>query len=110
MHKSVHADAKRVLVVGVPAGDSHPFADFVLAHEGMLIIMEENAERAATIGADDSSKSVSNRTVITGDPRRFVYKLAGPFDVIFCSGAYVSLRPQLEKLLAVDGVFLTDGK
>ena len=50
------------------------------------------------------------RTVIGGDPRRMLYKLAGPFDVIFCNPAYLSLRPMLEKLLATDGVLITNGE
>ena len=51
-----------------------------------------------------------NATVIGGDPRRMLYKLAGPFDVIFCNPAYLSLRPMLEKLLATDGVLITNGE
>jgi len=39
-----------------------------------------------------------------------LYKLAGPFDVIFCNPAYLSLRPMLEKLLATDGVLITNGE
>jgi hypothetical protein len=47
-------------------------------------------------------------TVIAGDPARMLYKLAGPFDVIFCSGSHASVRPMLDKLLATDGVIITN--
>ena len=99
-----------MLVVGAPADDASVSPDAMLAPDGMLIIMAEDVDRAAEIRLRALNDGVSNRTVITGDPRRFVYKLAGPFDVIFCNRAYVSLRPQLEKLLASAGVFITDGE
>lgn len=108
MHKSVRGQAKRVLVVGAWAGDAVTSPDAMLAPDGMLIIMEEDVDRAAEIRRRALNDGSSNRTVIGGDPRRFVYKLSGPFGVIFCNRAYMSLRPQLEKLLASDGVFITD--
>ena len=39
-----------------------------------------------------------------------LYKIAGPFDVIFCGEAYLPLRPMLEQLLAPDGVLITNGE
>jgi predicted O-methyltransferase YrrM len=110
MHKTVRGDAKRVLAVGAPADDAPLSPEAVLAREGMLIIMEEDAGRAAELRLRAAKDGVSHHTVISGDPRRVIYKLAGPFDVIFCTRAYVSLRPQLEKLLARDGVFIIDGE
>jgi hypothetical protein len=110
MRRTVRGEAKRVLVVGTPADDAPVSPDAVLASDGMLIIMEEDAGRAAEIRLRALNDGASNRTVISGDPRRVVYKLAGPFDVIFCNRAYVSLRPQLEKLLGGEGVFIIDGE
>ena len=63
-----------------------------------------------TCAAACRAMASAKRTVIGGDPRRMLYKLAGPFDVIFCNPAYVSLRPILEKLLATDGVLITNGE
>lgn len=110
MHKNVRGQAKRVLVVGTVADDAPVSPDAVLAPGGMLIVMEEDAGRAADMRGRLSSDGLAKRTVIGGDPRRMLYKLAGPFDVIFCNSAYLSLRPILEKLLAADGVLITNGE
>lgn len=110
MHENVRGRAKRVLVIGA-VSDSPPFSpESVLAPDGMLIVMEEDAARAADMRGRLSTDGLARRTVIGGDPSRMVYKLAGPFDVIFCSPAYLSLRPTLEKLLATDGVLITNGE
>ena len=110
MHKSVPGRAQRVLVVGA-LDDNAPMSPVsVLAPDGMLIVMEEDAARAADMRSRLSNDGLGTRaTVIGGDPRRMLYKLAGPFDVIFCSDAYLSVRPMLEKLLAADGVLITNG-
>ncbi len=110
MHKSVRGQAKRVLVVGTVAHDAPVSPDTVLAPDGMLIVMEQDAARAADMRGRLSIDGMATRTVIGGDPRRMLYKLAGPFDVIFCNPAYLSLRPILEKLLATDGVLITNGE
>src|SRR6187397_1480782 len=103
MHENVRGRAKRVLVIGAPA-DAGPIAA-VLAPDGMLIVMESDAARAADMRSRLSSGGLGERaTVIGGDPRRMLYKLAGPFDVIFYDAAYVSSRESLERLLAPDGV------
>ena len=74
-----------------------------LALDGTLIVMEADPMRA-----DEARRYISNAglgtraTVIGGDPRRMLYKLAGPFDVIFYDAAYVSSRESLERLLSPD--------
>ena len=83
----------------------------MLTPDGMLIVMEPDAARAAEIRAQLSSEGLGNRaTVIGGDPARMLYKLAGPFDMIFCGEAHLSVRPLLEKLLATDGAMITNGQ
>ena len=110
MHKSVHGRAKRVLVVGTLDDNAPMSPASALAPDGMLIVMEEDAARAADLRSRLSNDGLDTRTtVIGGDPRRMLYKLAGPFDVIFCNDAYLSVRPILEKLLAADGVLITNG-
>jgi predicted O-methyltransferase YrrM len=107
MNESVRGRAKRVLVVGTHANSGIP-PESALASDGTVIFMESDADRAAEIRRRCSNDNLGARaTVIAGDPRRMLYKLAGPFDVIFCSEAYLSARPMLEKLLAPDGVLIT---
>jgi predicted O-methyltransferase YrrM len=110
MHKNARERAKRVLVIG-PAANAPPFpADAALETDCMLIVMEDNAERAAEMRDRLARAGFSNHTVIGGDPKRMLYKLAGPFDVIFYNPAYAPLRPVFEKLLASDGVLITNGE
>ena len=110
MYESVRGRARRVLVVGAAAGNADMSPGAVLAPDGMLIVMESDAARAARMRSRLSNDGLGERaTVIGGDPRRMLHKLAGPFDVIFCSPTYVSVRPMLEKLLAPEGVIITDG-
>jgi predicted O-methyltransferase YrrM len=98
-----------MLVVGAPEDDARISPAAMLAPDGLLIVMESDAARASEIRRGFSSDGLGERaTVIGGDPRRMVYKLAGPFDVIVCGPAYRSLRPTLEKLLAPDGVLITN--
>jgi predicted O-methyltransferase YrrM len=111
MRESIRGRAKRVLMIGIPADGAQISPDAVLALDGMLIVMEADAARAAEMRRRLSSDGLSERaTVIGGDPKRMLYKLAGPFDVIVCGAAYLSLRPALEKLLATDGVFIANGE
>jgi predicted O-methyltransferase YrrM len=109
MHENVRGNAKRVLVIGSVA--NAPFLpDAALAAGGLLIVMEEDAARAAEIRERLSGDGVAHLTVIGGDPRRMLYKLAGPFDVIFYNQSYAPLRPIFEKLLASDGVLIPNGE
>jgi predicted O-methyltransferase YrrM len=98
-----------MLVVGSPAGSIDVSSGIALAPDGLLIIMESDTARASEIRRNLSHGGLGARaTVIGGDPRRMLYKLAGPFDVIVCSAAYHSTRPMLETLLAPEGVIITN--
>jgi predicted O-methyltransferase YrrM len=110
MYESVRGRARRVLVVGAAAGSAGVSPEEALAPDGLLIVMENDVDRAAQLRVRLSSDGLGERaTVIGGDPRRMLYKLAGPFDVIFCSPVYsTSARPMLEKLLAPEGVLITN--
>jgi predicted O-methyltransferase YrrM len=76
----------------------------------MLIVMESDPDRAERVRRHFRSAGLDTRaTVIVGDPLRMLYKLAGPFDVIFCASAEPSLRQRVAALLAPAGVLITTG-
>lgn len=82
----------------------------MLSPDGMMIVMEADAARAAELRRRLSHDAAGERTtIIGGEPRRMLYKLAGPFDVIVCDAAHLALRPMLDKLLARDGILITHG-
>ena len=110
MDESVAGRAKRVLVVGTSC-DKHDFSPrAALAPDGLLIVIESDPARAAELRRTYQSSALGSRcTVIGGDPRRILYKIAGPFDVIFCASQHLAVRPMLQQLLAPDGVLITNG-
>jgi predicted O-methyltransferase YrrM len=110
MDESVRGRAKRVLVVGA-SSDKQDFAPYAaMAPDGLLIVIESDPARAAELrGAYLADAPGSRCTVIGGDPRRILYKLAGPFDVIFCTTQHLGVRPMLQQLLSPDGVLITNG-
>ena len=111
MYESVRGGARRVLVIGGAAHDSEIAAEMFLGADGMMIVMDTDAARAAERRRRLSSDIAGDRTtVIGGDPQRMLYKLAGPFDVIIYDAVYQSLRPTLDKLLAPNGVIITHGE
>jgi predicted O-methyltransferase YrrM len=105
----VRGNAKRVLAIGASASTSALQPEEALAPDGMLILMESDPARAGQARSRFSSSGLQGRaTVIAGDPRRMLHKLAGPFDVIFCGDASASERDVLAKLLTPDGVLITN--
>jgi predicted O-methyltransferase YrrM len=110
MYENVRGRAKRVLVVGTPSGALELSPQSALAPDGLLIVMESDATRAAELRQSYMRDGLGSRaTIIGGDPRRMLYKLAGPFDAIFCAHEYLAVRQKLEHLLAPDGVLITNG-
>ena len=111
MDENVRGRARRVLAVGVPIDETPASPTFALAPDGTLILMEGDPVRAENARRFLSNSGLAARaTIIGGDPRRMLYKLSGPFDVIFCNHVYLSSsRDTLEKLLAPDGVLITNG-
>ena len=110
MDESVRGRAKRVLVVGTSC-DKHDFDPrAALAPDGLLIVIESDPARAAELRSAYLSDAPGSRcTVIGGEPRRILYKLAGPFDVIFCAAQHLGVRPMLQQLLSPDGMLITNG-
>jgi protein-L-isoaspartate O-methyltransferase len=89
---------RRALVVG-----AHATGEFVDNYVGTLIVMEQDpdlADEARTRLSHLGDKAV----IISGDPRRMLYKLAGPFDTIVYDMRYDSIRPALEHLLVPGGI------
>jgi predicted O-methyltransferase YrrM len=104
--KVVRASAKRVLVIGESGAAK---VEEALAADGMVILMEADPERAEHARQRFLQSGLDRRaTVICGDPRRMLHKLAGPFDVIFCADANRNLRHKLDALLTPDGVLVTN--
>jgi predicted O-methyltransferase YrrM len=102
---------KRVLVIGVSIDETLASPASALAPDGMLIVMEGDPVRAEQARQLFSRTGMSGKaTVIGGDPRRMMYKLAGPFDAIFCDAAYLSARDTLEQLLAPGGVLIANDR
>jgi predicted O-methyltransferase YrrM len=115
MHENVGGTAARVLAIDVPidapmdASAVSPVA--ALAPGGRLIVMESDAARADIARRAAAAAGLApNVTVIGGDPRRMLYKLAGPFDVIFCNPGYLSARETIERLLAINGVLIANDR
>ena len=107
MYENVRATARRVLVIGTQSDNRDLSPDAALAPDGTMIVMESDSARAEELRQRFSNAGYGDRaTVIGGDPRRMLYKLAGPFDVIFYDASYQSVRPMLEKLLAPTGVLI----
>lgn len=106
MNKIVRASARRVLAIGAT---NATLPEEALSPDGMLILMERDPERAEQARQRFSSSGLDRRaTVIVGEPRRMLYKLAGPFDLIFCDDTDPTLHDKLTTLLAPDGVLITN--
>lgn len=101
MNDTLQPRGQRVLAVGSPI----PAASGIAADVGLLVVMEQDpvrADEARTRYADLGERAV----IISGDPRRMLYKLAGPFDAIVYDVKYDSMRAALDRLLAPDGVMI----
>jgi len=111
VNKIVRGRARRVLAIGVTFTDAELSPEEALAPDGMLILMERDPARAEQARQRFSSSGLGQRaTVIAGEPRRMLYKLSGPFDVIFCEDADSAIRDKLATLLAPNGVLITHVK
>jgi predicted O-methyltransferase YrrM len=109
MNKNVRATAKRVLAIGTTNAALSP--EDALSPDGLLILMERDPERAERARQRFLSLGLAQRaSVIVGEPRRMLYKLAGPFDVIFCEDEDSDLLDKLATLLAPDGTLITKSR
>ena len=99
----------RVLCIGIETGELPEWLNAALRSGAMVIFMEADRARADAARArfDDPGNRI---TVIAGDPKRMLYKLAGPFDVIVVDSADVSLQALLERLLAPNGIVIANAR
>jgi caffeoyl-CoA O-methyltransferase len=104
--------ARRILEIGTAIGYSALWMAPALPHDGLLISMEVNADRAAEARRHFARAGLEERiTVIVGDASRFLHKVSGPFDLIFQDGDKRLYEPLLDKLvplLGPGGILVTD--
>lgn len=106
------AAATRVLEIGTAIGYSGVWIARALPPHGMLLTMEMNPERARIARDNFARAGLDGRTsVIVGDARRMMAKVAGPFDLIFQDGDKGLYGPMLDRLvdlLRPGGILVTD--
>lgn len=104
--------ARRILEIGTAIGYSGIWLAGALPPDGMLITMEKDPQRAAAAKEHFRRAGLDARvSLIVGDARLKVVKLAGPFDLIFQDGSKALYGPLLEPLverLRPGGLLVTD--
>ncbi|MGE3176408.1 MAG: O-methyltransferase, partial [Vicinamibacterales bacterium] len=109
----VHAtQANRVLELGTCIGYSGIWLAGGLPPGGMLITMEIDPARSRTAKENFSRAGLADRvSVMTGDARLLVAKVAGPFDVVFQDAGKQMYGPMLDRLVSLlrpGGLLVTD--
>jgi predicted O-methyltransferase YrrM len=104
--------ATQILEIGTATGYSGIWLAGALPPEGRLITMERHESRARTARENFARAGVADRvSVVVGDAKLLVNKVAGPFDVIFQDGdksLYVPMLDRLVALLRPGGLLITD--
>jgi predicted O-methyltransferase YrrM len=104
--------AARILEIGTCIGYSTLWLATALPPDGQLISMEYDAARAARAREHLAAAGYADRiSVIVGDARRFLHKVAGPFDLIFQDSdkqLYAPMVDRLVELLRPGGVLVAD--
>jgi caffeoyl-CoA O-methyltransferase len=94
--------ARRVLEIGTSIGYSALWMAGALPADGMLITFEREPDLARDARANLASAGVATiANVMVGDAARLVWKVAGPFDLIFQDGDKLLYEPLLDRLLAL---------
>jgi len=105
-------DARQILEIGTAVGYSGIWLAGALPPGGMLLTLEINAERAQEARANFARAGLSDRvSVIVGDARLKLAKVAGPFDLIFQDGDKAFYAPALDRLVTLlrpGGLLVTD--
>lgn len=104
--------ATRILEIGTAIGYSGIWLAAALPPGGMLITMELSESRAEEARGHFARAGVADRvTVIVGDAKLKIAKVAGPFDLIFLDTdkqLYAPLLDRLVSLLRPGGLLVTD--
>src|SRR5262245_21802745 len=104
--------AKRILEIGTAIGYSGIWLAGALPADGSLFTLEIDPDRAREAKENFARAGLADRiSVIVGDARLMVAKVAGPFDLIFQDGAkqlYTPLLDRLVSLLRPGGLLVTD--
>jgi predicted O-methyltransferase YrrM len=104
--------AARILEIGTAIGYSGIWLAGALPEDGMLITLELDEARAREARENFARAGMDKRvSVIVGDAKLRIAKVAGPFDLIFQDGAKTLYEPLLDKLVALlrpGGLLVTD--
>jgi predicted O-methyltransferase YrrM len=101
----------RILEIG--AGDGTLALAATLPPDGLLITMEADAARAAVARRRFADAGLADRVaVIVGEPRRFLHKIRGPFELIVQNDTedLDGLHAKLIALLGPGGVLIRGDK
>ncbi len=92
--------ARCVLEIGTAIGYSGVWMARALPRDGLLITFEREHDRAADARANFGRAGVADvANVMVGDAARLVWKVSGPFDLIFQDGDKQQYEPLLDRLL-----------
>ena len=104
--------ARRILEIGTAIGYSGIWLAGALPEGGMLLTLEADEKRARIARENFERAGLAGRaSVILGDARRTIAKLAGPFDVIFLDAdkpLYTLLLDRVVDLLRPGGLLIAD--
>jgi len=103
---------KRILEIGTGYGCSGIHLARALAPGGMLLTVERDPARAATVRQHFERAGLGGRvSVMVGEAARLIHKVAGPFDLIVQDGSkdqYETALDRLVSLLRPRGVLVSD--
>ncbi|HWW85719.1 MAG TPA: O-methyltransferase [Vicinamibacterales bacterium] len=104
--------ASRILEIGTAIGYSGIWMGRALPANGMLLTMEIDPARAREARENFAAAGLTDRiSVIVGDSKMLIAKVAGPFDLIFQDGDKRLYEPLLDDLVArlrPGGLLVTD--
>ena len=103
----------KILEIGTGDGEATLTLAQTLPTDGLLITIEANNERATAARRRFSEAGFGDRiSVIIGEPRRFLHKIRGPFDLIVDNdpGDRDALHDTLIAMLAPGGVLIRGNK
>ncbi len=109
---AVSLGARRILEVGTGNGYSTIWLARALAGDGLLLSIEHDAGRASLARRNLAEAGLAERaSVMLGEASRLVWKVSGPFDMIFQDADKTLYEPLLDRLVALlrpGGMLVTD--